>query len=144
MSMEIFALLLSFPGAVILSALYRVLLLKAISRFRWIPTLFAPASYIVLGLLAAEIILLAKFGAVRSRGLVGPSFAVAHAIVYLLGTPALANLLVFRGVSKATARWYVVVPLCSVLAWFLVFVEYDVSDQLYGPDGIGGPYSSGQ
>ncbi len=138
--METFGLLLSFPGAMVLSAVYRLLLLKAIERFRWIPSVFTPASFFVFALLAIELALLAKFGAVGSRRLVGPLFSVGHAIVFLLGTPALANLLVF-GKSKIAARWYAVVPLCGVLAFLLVFMQYDVSEQLYGLDGSSGPYS---
>jgi hypothetical protein len=38
-------------------------------------------------------------------------------------------------------KWYVVSSLCTVLAFFLVLLEYHVSEQLFGIDGIGGPYS---
>jgi hypothetical protein len=40
-----------------------------------------------------------------------------------------------------TPKWYVVPSLCTVLAFFLVLLEYQVSEQLFGIDGIGGPYS---
>jgi hypothetical protein len=139
--MEIFGIVLSLPSAFILTALYRVLLLKAASRFRWIATIFRPASYVVLGLFAAEVTLLMMFGAVRSRGLMGPIFYVGHLVVFFLGGPALANLLVLRTPSSEVPKWYVVVSLCTLFAFILVLLQYDVSEKLYGIDGNGGPYS---
>jgi len=139
--MEVFGIILSIPETFLASLFYRLLLIEASSRFRWLNTLFIPESYVVFALLAAELILLMLFGALRSRALVGPIFVVTHAIVFYLGTPALANLLILRRISSATARWYVAVPLCTVLGFFLVLLEFYVSEQLYGIDQSGGPYS---
>ena len=139
--MELFGIALSLPGAFILTALYRILLLKAASRLPWIAIILRPASYVVLGLFAAEMILLTMFGVVRSRGFVGPMFYVGHLVVFFLGTPALANLLVLRTPSSQDPRWYVVVSLCTVFAFILALLQYDVSEKLYGIDGSDGPYS---
>jgi hypothetical protein len=139
--METFGILFSFPGALILITIYRRVLLWASPRFSWIDPLFRLASVAVMSMFAAEMILLATFGTLRSRAMVGPSFYLFHSLVFFLSPPALANLLVLRKPISWTARGYAVVQLCAALAFFLVVLQYDVYETLYGIDGIGGPYS---
>jgi hypothetical protein len=139
--MELFGIAASIPGAFVLIALYRLILLKVVARFRWAITLLTPASYVVLGLFAVEIALLATLGAIQSRTLIGPVFFTGHTIVFFLGTPALANVIMLRKPAGPAPKWYVVSSLCTTLAFFLVLLEYHVSEQLFGIDGIGGPYS---
>ena len=95
-------------------------------------------SYVVLGLFGLESILLIKFGAVASSGLVGPPFYAVHLAVFFLGTPALANLLLLR---SPPTKWFIVLPFCTVFAFVLVLLQYDVSERLYGINGDDGPYS---
>jgi hypothetical protein len=141
LAMELFGIAASIPGSFVLIALYRLILLKLVSRFRWVTTLLRPASYVVLGLLAVELALLVTFGAIHSRALLGPVFFTGHTVVFFLGTPALANVVLLRKPAKPAPKWYIVSSLCTVLAFFLVLLEYHVSEQLFGIDGIGGPYS---
>ena len=123
--MELFGIALSLPVAFVLTVLYRPL-------FEWISAVFRPASCIVCGLFAAEITMLAIFGAVRSRALAGPTFTACHAIVLLLGTPAFANLLVLQNPSRPRARWQVVVPHCTLFGFTPVMLQYGVSEQIHG------------
>jgi hypothetical protein len=88
LAMELFGIAASIPGAFVMIALYRLILLKVVARFRWATTLLRPASFVVLGLFAVEIALLVTLGAVQSRALIGPVFVTGHAIVFFLGTPA--------------------------------------------------------
>ena len=62
-------------------------------------------------------------------------------MLFLGGVPSLANLIVL-GKKEGLTRWaYSVLP-CTVLAFVLVLMQYEVSEALYGTDGEGGPYSS--
>ena len=96
----------------------------------------------MLGLFAVEILLLVTIGAVRARGLIGPGFYVAHLAFFFLCPPALANVLVLRPKLGIFTTWWVAGALCTVLAFFLVLLQYGVSEALYGIDGDDGPYSS--
>jgi hypothetical protein len=88
-----------------------------------------------------EVVLLETLGAVRSRGIVGPAFYVVHLVFFFLCTPALANVLVLRPARGSLSTWYIAGALCTVLAFILVLLQYDVSESLYGIDGDDGPYS---
>jgi hypothetical protein len=59
-------------------------------------------------------------------------------MVFVLGTPALANVLVLRPIA---CKWYVAGLVCTIFAVFLVLLEYDVSEALYGINGTNGPFS---
>jgi hypothetical protein len=141
--MEILGILLSVPAALIASAIYSFVLSRAQTRWPRFTRFLFRASVVVLVGLAVEVILLAVFGAVRSRELFGPGFVVAHVALFLLGVPSLATLLVITGRGRWLGRWYVVAPLCTVFAFGLVLLQYFVAESLYGIDGIGGPFSGG-
>jgi len=95
----------------------------------------------VLAAFAVEVGLLATLGAVRSRAAVGPGFYVAHSVLFFLGTPALAQVLVLRRRPGIPGKWYVAAILCSAFAVVLVVLQYAVSEALYGINGTDGPYS---
>jgi hypothetical protein len=137
--MEVFAILGSFPAAFIATAFYRLVLLGLVVRFQWIAKLAKRASYIVFALLVVEVILLLTLGAIQSRRLIGPVFSVCHLALFFLGTPALANVLILR--HGRSASWVLVSLPCAALAVALTLMQYAVSDELFGIDGIGGPYS---
>ena len=65
--------------------------------------------------------MLLTLGAVRSRTILGPSFYVAHVILFFVSVPALANALVlrehceFRQRREFIASWYVAAALCTYL-----------------------------
>jgi hypothetical protein len=139
--MELLGIVLSIPVAFVTSMLYCLFLARVLSKFerpsRWLRV----ASRIVLVSFAAELILLITQGSVRSRGLLGPGFYVAHVVLFFLGPPALANLLVLRPRPGLLGTWYVAGAICTAFAFFLVLLQYTVSESLFGIDGENGPYS---
>jgi hypothetical protein len=92
-------------------------------------------------LAALDIAVVAVLGAVAARRLIGPVFWGIHLLVVLLGAPALANVLMLKPHSMWFRRWYGAVALCCAFGVFLVFFQVGVGDALYGPDGVGGPFS---
>ncbi len=139
--MEIFGIILSVPGAFIASALYRHLLLMARSKWPRIAPVLTAVSWIVLAAVLAEWMLLLLRGAVGTRVLVGPVFYPAHFVAFVLGTPALINVLVLPNPCARRARSFCVVPLSTVLAFILVVQQYAVFETLYGIEGQDGPFS---
>jgi len=109
------------PAALAATSVYRWIVLESAARHAWIPSALKPASYGMLSLAAVDVLLLIAFGPIRSRVLIGPLFEALHAMVFLLGTPALENVLVLRG--KGTARWFVTVPLSTIAAEALLFLQ---------------------
>lgn len=139
--MELFGIILSIPGAFIASTLYRHLLLMARSKWPTIAPVLTAASWIVLAGILVEWALLLLRGAVETRLLVGTVFYPAHLIVFVLGTPALINVLVLPSPCSRRARWFRTVPLATVLAFVLVVQQYGVFEALYGIDGEDGRFS---
>jgi hypothetical protein len=136
--MEIFGILLSIPAAFVISMIYCAFVAKLVMRSDRLISWVRVASQIVLVLLVTEVIFLTSIGAVRSRAVLGPSFYVVHLVLFFICTPALAHLLVFRYRN----RWYLVPFACTALAFFLVLMQYSVSESLYGINGDDGPYSN--
>jgi hypothetical protein len=139
--MEMLGILLSIPVAFVTSMLYCLFLARVVLRFARTSRWLRIASRFVLALFVIELILLITMGSVRSRGLLGPSFYIAHIIFFFLGTPALANLLVLRPGQGLFSKWFVAGAICTAFAFFLVLLQYTVSESLFGIDGENGPYS---
>jgi hypothetical protein len=97
--MELFGIILSIPAAFVLSMIYCLVLAKVIARFDRTALWCRNVSFLVLALFGIEVVLLISLGPVRSRGILGPGFYVAHLFFFFLCTPALANLLVLRAQS---------------------------------------------
>jgi hypothetical protein len=53
-------------------------------------------------------------------------------MLFFLTVPAFANSLLLRQHRRFVDRWYVAGFLCTVLAFFLVLLQYSVSESLYG------------
>jgi len=138
--MELFGIVLAIPAAFGGCVIYCLAISKIVIRFNLLRRSMLAASIGVLFLFALEMALLMTLGAVRSRAMIGPGFYVAHLVVFVLGTPALANVLILRS-PKRTLQWYWAVPLCTVFALSLVLVQYGVSEALYGVDGTNSPDS---
>lgn len=138
--MELFGILLTIPGAFVFTLVYRSLLMIVAPRFPWIAKFIRPASYFILSLFALEVIGLVTIGALRSRALVGPLYEPGRAVVFFLATPALINLLVLQ--QRKVLKWYVVGPVCTALAFALVMLQFQVSEELYGVEGVDRPYRS--
>jgi hypothetical protein len=138
--MELFALVLSVPTAFVASAIYCLFATKLVAVWPIFRSTFVAISAVVLGVLGLELVLLITAGAVRGREVVGPSFYPIHAALFVLGVPALTNILVLRPRPGMVGRWYVAASVCAVFALPLVLMQYEVTASLYGPDGTGGPF----
>ena len=139
--MELVGLVLAFPAVFIANVAYVLFVQKVFLRYRalW-PWLLWP-SRIIVGLLILDVAAVAIVGAVSSRQSLGVLYTVLHVLVVFLGAPALANILLIPGGQGRYRRWYFIAAYCFLVGMFLVFFQAGVGDALYGPDGVGGPYS---
>lgn len=141
MRVELFGIAFSVPGALLASAVYRLLLLAASERWPRMKPVFIFGSWTVLTAILAEWGLLAWRGAVGTRVLIGPAYYFGHLLLFFLGCPAVINILVLPDSSRWRARWWFVLPVCTVLALVLVVQQYSVAEALYGIDDVSGPFS---
>ena len=65
-----------------------------------------------------------RLGVVQSRAVVGSGFHVAFSLLFFLGTPALANILVLHKNGPFVARWYFAGAICTIFAFYLVLLQY--------------------
>jgi hypothetical protein len=140
--MELLGIILSVPVAFACCMVYCLLLAKVICKFRRLSYVLKTFSTFVLAGFALELVFLITIGIVRSRAFWGAGFYVIHIILFFLGPPALANVLLLRNGTRMRSLWYIAGFLCTVFAFILVLLQYTVSESLYGIDGEGGPYSS--
>jgi len=139
--METLGLALAMPAVLVANLLYVLVVRFGLSRVTTLrPWLLWP-SYVVVMLALIEVILVVTLGAAAARTLIGPAFWVSHLIVFVFAAPALANILVLTREGLWFRRWYATVAVCCVFGVFLVFFQVGVGDALYGPDGVGGPFS---
>jgi len=122
--------------------LYCLFVAKVISKVQWLGSILKFVSILVLAAFLVEIGFLVAIGSVRSRALFGPGFYVVHIVLFFLGPLALANVLLLRTESRTHNQWYTAAFLCTVFAFFLVLLQYTVTESLYGIDGEGGSSSS--
>jgi hypothetical protein len=142
--MESLGMLLAFPITALASMVYAVLAVRVFSRWaivRW--TLLVLSVVVVLLAFTEAALIWHAGGPISARGWIGPRFESLHNFVFLLTPPAVANLLVF--IPRPPLRDWKIVALAT---WFIcigfVFWNYDMMEKFYGPDGIGGPFSSEQ
>jgi len=130
--MELFGIAQSIPVALVASMLYCFLLDRVVFKFerprRWLLV----TSYVVLALFAAELVIVLTVGPERGSAIFGPSFYVVHLRLFFLTVPAFANFLLLKPHRRFVDSWYVASFLCTVLAFFLVLLQYHVSESLYG------------
>jgi hypothetical protein len=139
--MEIVGLALAIPAVLVTNVVYVLLVRFGLVRSKKLrPWLLWP-SYLVITLALIEVTFVIVLGAVATRTLIGPAFWGFHVVVFLLGAPSLANVLVLTREGLWFRRWYAAAALCCLFGVFLVFFQVGVGDALYGPDGVGGPFS---
>jgi hypothetical protein len=71
----------------------------------------------------------------------GPAFEAFHLLVFVFGSPSLVNVLMLTRRGVWFRHWYAMAVLSCFVGIFLVFFQVGVGDALYGPDGVGGPFS---
>jgi hypothetical protein len=139
--MDVFGLVLAIPAVVAANLVYVLIVRFGLSSWTMLTRWLLWPSYGVLAVLVLDVLLVLTIGAVATRTLIGPWFWSFHLVAFLLGAPSLANVLVLsRGLWFR--NWYATVVLCGLFGVFLVFFQVGVGGALYGPDGVGGPFSS--
>jgi len=140
--MELLGLALAIPAVLVANLLYVLVVRFGLARSTALRPWMLWPSYLVVILALIDVILVGTAGAVAARTRIGPAFWGFHEIVFLFAAPALANVLIMTRKGIWFRRWYATVAVCCVFGVFLVFFQVGVGDALYGPDGIGGPFSS--
>jgi hypothetical protein len=103
--MELFGLLFAAPVTFVTSAAYVGLLF---ALFRFLPVIarvLVTLSVFVVGLIVAELVLLAALGARSTYADLGHGFTALHFAGLLLGPPAIANLVSCLGRRISLNRW---------------------------------------
>jgi len=121
---------------------YCALLARFMPRAERIRRIVLIGSVAILGSFLVELTMLVLVGGpVMGRAIVGPLFYPVHLVPFFLGIPALANLLFFAGRQPSWAKRLLIAGCCAGFALPLVFVQYVVSEALYGTSEQPGPYS---
>jgi hypothetical protein len=130
--MELFGIALSVPVAFLANLGYCFFLSRVVVRVETLRRLMWRVSTGVLVAFAIELALLLTLGSVRASEVLGPGFYVGHVLLFFLGPPALANVLVLYKGPQPPVAWYAAVPFCTIFAFVLVLLQYSVSEALYG------------
>ena len=126
--METFGILCSCPIAFLMTLVYATLVRRATESQPQIRVWFRRGSIVVLSVLAMELVLLTTLGVATSRRLLDPGFLIVHLLVFFFAPPSLANLLVLQKRFPILADPFLASVLCTILAFFLTIVQYDVTD----------------
>jgi hypothetical protein len=138
--MELFGMVLSLPASFIATAIYTFLLKWGLKHW---PRLAKPVCWvspIIVVLACLEGVGVVTVGTLKLRLVIGAAYYPLHEILFLLGVPALANLMQLQKRIPFFAKWYITAFACMIFAFGLVLLQYAVTDDLFGVDGQGGPY----
>ena len=139
--MDVLGLAVAIPAVLVANCAYVLFVRFGVHRWpRFWPTALW-ISRLILLLTFADAVLVAVAGAVAARTRIGPAYWAIHQLVVLAGAPALANVLLLRPSGFWLRRWVAVIVLCFLFGVALVFFQVSVGESLYGPDGVGGPFS---
>jgi hypothetical protein len=140
---DVLGLALAIAAVLVANCAYVLFVRFGIRRWPRLRPTAVWISRLVLLLAVADAILVAIAGAVAARTRIGPAYWTIHLVAVIAGAPALANVLLLRSGGYWLQRWVAVIVLCSLFGIALVFFQVSVGDALYGPDGVGGPFSAG-
>jgi hypothetical protein len=130
--MELLGIVLSIPVAFVISVLYCFFLARVVRKLSHFIGWLRAGFYLILTLFVVELLLLIVLGTGRSNSLIGRGFYAMHIAIFLLGIPAVANLLVLSERKGMLSKWYVAAVVCTVFAFLQVLIQYAVSESLYG------------
>lgn len=139
--MDVLGLVLAVPAVLAANLLYVLLVRFGLSRWTTLKPWVLWPSYVVVVVTVIDVLFVLAIGAVAARTLLGPAFWALHLLVFLLGAPALANVLVLSRRGIWFRHWYATVVLCGLFGVFLVFFQAGVGGALFGPDGVEGPFA---
>lgn len=124
-----------------LAPLYCLLLEKIIARFKHISQFLFWVSCLFILLFTLEYIFVLQNGPVETRNNFGKWFFTVHALITFAIAPSAGASLLLNNVTKGSLKWYFVAPICWLIGITAIFYQYYIAESLYGPDGIGGPFT---
>ena len=139
--MDTLGLFLGIPVAYAANVFYVLLVRFGVFRFRGLWPWLLVASYFILACAVFDLAFNSALGAIETRTIIGRAYWGIHLLVFAFGGPALANVLVLTDKKAWSRRWPIAMVVCGLFGVFLVFFQYGVVDALFGPDGVGGPFS---
>jgi hypothetical protein len=139
--MDVFGLVLGIPAVVVANIVYVLVARFGLIRFPRLRPWLIWTSFLVVVIAALDIIIVLTLGAVAARTLAGPAFWRVHLIAFVCGAPSLANVMILARQGMWFRHWYATAALCCLFGVFLLFLQVIVGGALYGPDGVGGPFS---
>lgn len=139
--MDVLGLALAIPAVFVACAIYVPFVRFGVVRWPSVwPGLLLTSSGALL-LVALDVGLVVTLGAVRTRTLIGPFYWIGHLLGVLTGTPTLAHARLLPPDRFWAKHWLVTIAACFLFGVALVLFNVGVGGQLYGPDGVGGPFS---
>jgi len=138
---DVLGLVLAIPAVFVANVVYVPFVRFGLGRWQSLWPTVLWLSRAVLLLVVVDASLVATLGAVGARTLIGPAYWVGHLLAVLAGAPALAHVLLLPPGRFWWKRWYAAVGVCFVFGIALVLFQVGVGGALYGPDGVGGPFS---
>lgn len=130
--MEMFGLLFSVPVTLVAFVIYTSILKWGLTQWPSVrPFLLWPAVFVIACQLI-EVVLITIFGVVRSQDLLGSLFYPTHLVLFLTSTPSLATVLTIWGRDSWFGKRRFVAPLCALLAFSAVLLQYAVAESLVG------------
>ncbi len=134
-----FGILFSLPAAFIASSIYSAVLTRILKHWAHLEKIIKLPSIFILILIGIEVLGVALIGTLKLRLIVGEAYYPIHFVLFVLGVPALANLMQVQRRFPILSKWYVTAMICMVMGFGLVLLQYMVTDDLFGVDGEGTP-----
>jgi len=138
--MELFGIVFSLPASFVATSIYTIILKQVLRHWTRLSKPIQWTSYLIVILVFFEVFGVAVLGTLKLRSVIGAPYYPLHLFLFVLGVPALANLLQLQKRIPVLSKWYLTAMICMVYAFGLVFLQYAVTDDLFGIDGQGGPY----
>lgn len=132
--MELFGLLLAIPVTLIASFVYAVL---ALALFRFLPIVgrvFVVASLLVVAVIVTEVVLLVVLGPKDTYARLGHGFTALHFLGFLLGPPAVANLILHFGRCWRWLRFFSATACCWIACMSALLGNIAVDEAIGGVD----------
>jgi hypothetical protein len=138
--MELFGIALWILGGIVAAPLFCYGVVHFIKPKQYLSSAIFYVAMLGTALFAIDLVLVGVLGSVGARALVGPVYFPFHALVTLLSAGSLACTLLL-GPWRLSSRWLTIAAVCWAVGVFAILFQYNVSETLYGVDGLGGPYS---
>jgi len=138
---DVIGLALAIPAVFVANVVYVLFVRFGMTRRPSVWPTVLWMSRAVLVLVVLDVGFVVTIGAIGARTLLGPAYWVGHLLGVLAGAPALAHVLLLPPGRVWSKHWFAAIGMCFLFGVALVFLQVGVGGALYGPDGVGGPFS---